>query len=73
MDLRGGSRLEVNIWRLSCIDRWHLKSGDLIRSLRDWRDGRCDAGWEQGGRGGSGGKRLNRNQSYCRADKAVRA
>lgn len=46
MDFRGGFRLEVNIWRLLCIDRWYLKLGDLIRFSRDWRDGRCDVGWE---------------------------
>lgn len=34
-DLRGGSRLDASIWKFSCPDRWCLKSGDLISSLRD--------------------------------------
>lgn len=48
--------MEVFIWKLPCIDRWYLKSGDLPRSLRGWRSGRGGDGLEQGCRGGNGKK-----------------
>lgn len=35
MDLRGRPQLEVSIWKLSCLGRGCVKSGDLIRSLGD--------------------------------------
>lgn len=35
MDLRRRPQLEVSIWKLSCIRRGCVKSGDLIRSLRN--------------------------------------
>lgn len=56
--------MEVYIWKLSCIDRRCLKSGDSVRSLRDWSTGEVTLAWSREVEvEGRGEKRLNSNQS----------